>query len=102
MAAPAERDTPVVIEPDPPEVPSIWTVQTIIAYVSSLAIFVIGLLTLSGVTVPSAVGADIQLWAGAAVSVVGGLMSLGVYIYKVVLQKTAIAAGVPLHIALRL
>ncbi len=88
--------------PTPPPEPPVWNPAAVIGYLSSLAIFVIGLLTLSGVTVPPSVSADIQLWAGAAVSVVGGLMSLGVYVYRTLLQKAAITAGVAPHLAVKL
>jgi hypothetical protein len=94
--------TPLPPDPNGPEPPSIWTPQTVIAYLASLALFVIGLLTLSGVTVPTEVAADIQLWAGAAVSTIGGLISLVIYIKRLSLQKAAIVAGYPPHLAMRL
>ena len=75
---------------------------TIVTYVASLVTFLIGVLTLSGVTIPNSVSSGVQLWAGAAVTLAGPLISLVVYLAKVSFAKTAIQQGVPVHHAAKL
>jgi hypothetical protein len=93
---PTPEPTPAPVEP-----PS-WTPATAIAYLASLVIFVLGVLTIAGVTIPASVSADVQLFAGAGVSVVGGLISVVVYIYRSLVQRAAIAQGYPVELAMRL
>jgi hypothetical protein len=92
---------PVPMPAPAPVVPSAWTPQSIITYVASLAVFVIGLLTMSGVTIPGSVSSGIQLWSGVAVTLAGPAISLIAYLSHNSVTKAALAQGLTMHEAQR-
>jgi hypothetical protein len=76
-----------------PVLPSKLTPATVVAYVASLATFVLGVLTSAGVTVPSGVATDVQAVAGAVVTVVGVVTALVATLSQHSVEKAQIAAG---------
>jgi hypothetical protein len=90
---------PVPIFPAPP---STWNPATALTYAASLVLFILGVLTLAGVTLPSGVSGEVQAWAGIIPTGVAALMPLWVLLSKHSVQKTALKAGIPPETAMRL
>jgi hypothetical protein len=63
--------------PTPPVIPTSITVTSAIAYLVAFALFVIGLLTFGGVTVPAHVSTEVQTW-GAITETFAGAVTAAV------------------------
>jgi len=86
--------TPEAVVPPLPVAPSSWSnISADIAYVTAVALFIIGVLTSVGVVIPDSVSHNIQLWAGVATQVAGVVVALVNNIVNKSVLKVAIKAG---------
>lgn len=76
-----------------PKPPTTWTPASAITYGGAVALFIIGTLTASGVTVPAHVSTEVQLVVGALGSMSGVLAGLVALVSHHSVQKVAIKAG---------
>ncbi len=76
-----------------PVLPSKLTPATVVAYVASLATFILGVLTSAGVTLPSGVAVDVQAVAGATVTLVGVVTALVATLSHNSVVKAQLRAG---------
>lgn len=75
-----------------PTVPTAWTPASVITYLTSLALAVVGVLATFGIVLPSGVPTDIGLISGIASFAVGGVLALGHHAAHQSTVKAAIAA----------
>src|SRR3974390_3381893 len=100
---PAKTATPApAAKASLPLASEVWTITTIAAYVAAAAMLLIGVLTITGVTLPSAVSADVQAWAGILMSLAGLVTPLLVLMSKNKVVSAAVSAGHPLAEARKL
>jgi hypothetical protein len=73
--------------------PTNWTVLNIITFAGAAALFIIGILTTAGVTVPSGVSSTVQVILGNAVMIAGVIVALIHLVSHNSTVKAAIAAN---------
>ena len=76
-----------------------WTdAGSITGYIVTVATFVVGLLTATGVTVPSGTSTEVQAWAGIAGIAIAAVIQIVNFVRVTVLHKAAILSGQPVAI----
>ena len=77
-----------------PTPPASWSnVSADIAYITAIALFIVGILTSLGVVIPDSVSHNIQLWAGVATQISGVVVALVNNIVNKSVLKVAIKAN---------
>jgi hypothetical protein len=80
--------------PPVPVLPTVWNVETVVTFGGSVALFVLGVLTASHVTVPAHLSDDVSAVVGALTSIAGVVTGLLAYLSKNKVTTAAINAAV--------